>query len=72
VTRQIAVLKLPVGSFITPHKRKTWTYTSSIGMADNPRTHAIRGRARRHRPDLHRAACPELFWRQLRFGDFDI
>ncbi len=47
----------------------------SIGMADNPRTRAIfDGRVK---PDGIELICTplhasELFWRQLRFGDFDI
>lgn len=47
----------------------------SIGMADNPRTRAIfDGRVK---PDAIDLICTsihasELFWRQLRFGDFDV
>src|SRR5262245_10533149 len=47
----------------------------SIGMADNPRTRAILdGKVK---PDGIDLVCTsvhpsELFWRQLRFGDFDI
>jgi 4,5-dihydroxyphthalate decarboxylase len=47
----------------------------SIGMAKNPRTHAIF--EHKVKPDGIDLICTplhasELFWRQLRFGDFDI
>jgi hypothetical protein len=47
----------------------------SVGMADNPRTHPIfEGKVK---PDGIDLICTplhasELFWRQLRFGDFDV
>src|SRR4051812_48290256 len=47
----------------------------SIGMANNPRTRAvIEGKVK---PDGIDLICTpihasELFWRQLRFGDFDV
>ncbi|HEY4134543.1 MAG TPA: PhnD/SsuA/transferrin family substrate-binding protein [Alphaproteobacteria bacterium] len=47
----------------------------SIGMADNPRTRAIfDGRVTPDGIDLIPTAlhASELFWRQLRFGDFDV
>src|SRR5579862_7250554 len=47
----------------------------SLGMADNPRTRPIL--AGRVKPDGIEFICTpvhasELFWRQLRFGDFDV
>ena len=47
----------------------------SIGMADNPRTHPIfEGRVKPDGIDLicTELHASELFWRQLRFGDFDV
>jgi 4,5-dihydroxyphthalate decarboxylase len=47
----------------------------SIGMADNPRTHPIfEGRVQADGIDLicTNLHASELFWRQLRFGDFDV
>ncbi|HTI86900.1 MAG TPA: hypothetical protein VL966_09875 [Alphaproteobacteria bacterium] len=47
----------------------------SIGMADNPRTHPIfEGRVKADGIDLIPTSvhASELFWRQLRFGDFDV
>lgn len=47
----------------------------SIGMADNPRTHAIfEGTVKPDGIDLicTELHASELFWRQLRFGDFDV
>lgn len=47
----------------------------SIGMADNPRTHAIfEGKVKPDGIDLicTELHASELFWRQLRFGDFDV
>lgn len=47
----------------------------SIGMANNPRTRAIfEGKVKADGIDLIPTAihASELFWRQLRFGDFDV
>ncbi|MGE5538672.1 MAG: hypothetical protein ACM30I_08630 [Gemmatimonas sp.] len=47
----------------------------SIGMSDNPRTHPIfEGRVKADGIDLICTSvhASELFWRQLRFGDFDV
>ena len=47
----------------------------SIGMADNPRTHPIiEGKVKADGIDLICTPlhASELFWRQLRFGDFDV
>lgn len=47
----------------------------SIGMSDNPRTHPIfEGRVKADGIDFICTSvhASELFWRQLRFGDFDI
>jgi 4,5-dihydroxyphthalate decarboxylase len=47
----------------------------SVGMADNPRTHPIfEGRVKVDGIDLICTPlhASELFWRQLRFGDFDV
>src|ERR1700724_3093219 len=47
----------------------------SIAMADNPRTRPIlEKKAKLDRIDLicMRLHASELFWRQLRFGDFDV
>ena len=47
----------------------------SLGIADNPRTHPIlEGKVKPDGIDLIHSVIhgSELFWRQLRFGDFDI
>lgn len=56
-------------------ERKRMDLELSIGMADNPRTRAIfEGKVKPEgiSPICTRIHASELFWRQLRFGDFDV
>src|SRR5438270_189062 len=57
------------------HGNKALNLQLSIGMADNPRTRPLLdGKVKPDGIDLicTKIHASELFWRQLRFGDFDV